>query len=105
MTDMVILSTPEVVSDLADKRSNIYSDRVSPPAETYTTVLIPNPQPIIPMLDLYAMFIAYASALLTSRFKNGSILLDDPPHGVWKSVEKRAAASPRLPERKSGSKV
>ena len=28
-TDMIILSNPEVISDLVEKRSNIYCDRVS----------------------------------------------------------------------------
>lgn len=51
-TDMIILSNPEVISDLVEKRSNIYCDRVSYQQKTCAIVLTPNSQPSAPMLDL-----------------------------------------------------
>ena len=39
-TDFVVLNSTEAITDLLDKRSNIYSDRVSgPPCDAHTSVL------------------------------------------------------------------
>jgi len=39
-TDFVVLNSTEAITDLLEKRSNIYSDRVSgPPFEAHTLVL------------------------------------------------------------------
>lgn len=50
-TDMIILNTPEVVSDLLEKNSNIYCDRVSSP-ETCMIMFTLGPQPQTPTVDL-----------------------------------------------------
>jgi hypothetical protein len=49
---MIILSNYEVVSDLVEKRSSIYSDRVSSQPEPAQFFLTLNSQPRAPMLDL-----------------------------------------------------
>lgn len=39
-TDFVVLNSTEAITDLLEKRSNIYSDRVSgPPRKAHTSVL------------------------------------------------------------------
>lgn len=53
-TDFVILNSTEAIVDLTEKRSNIYSDRVSPLVKhtpVLTNLCVAN-QPQIPMLEL-----------------------------------------------------
>lgn len=53
-TDFVILNSTEAIVDLTEKRSNIYSDRVSPLVKhtpVLTNLYVAN-QPQIPMLEL-----------------------------------------------------
>jgi len=51
--EFVVLSSTEAITELSDKRSNIYSDRVSSRVKlTYTPTDATRDQPYIPMLEL-----------------------------------------------------
>ena len=50
-TDFVILNTSQAVSDLCEKRSNIYCDRVSLRAKPVIALTLDR-QPLMPMIEL-----------------------------------------------------